>query len=92
MHGEMVVGGIVAFSLMKKVAAYGIARYYGFPKLYRKLARANQKLAPTAEQATSINGRVRTVFRWPNRAAARISGAMRAVRARMEGQPDAKKL
>lgn len=70
MHGETVVGGLIAFSLLKKATVYAIARYYGFPKLYRKLVRANMKLASSPEQAAQINAAVKTTFRWPNRLAA----------------------
>lgn len=72
MHGEAVIGGLVAFSLLKKVTAYGVARYYGFPKLYRKIAKATLRIAPTRQDAARSNEMVKTVFRVPNRVFAAV--------------------
>lgn len=87
MHGEMVVGGLVAFSLMKKVAAYGIARYYGFPKLYRKIIHANRRILASPDQAKAMNERVKTIFRLPNQAGDGLRNLLRATRDRLEGRP-----
>lgn len=46
LHGEHLVAGYVALSVFKKVAVYGAARWYGFPKIYRKLMRMNRAANP----------------------------------------------
>lgn len=80
MHGEHVLGGLVALSLFKKATAYGLARYYGFPRLYRKLIRLNRRLMiePVGGSAEKkFNENVKTMFRWPNRAAQGMKGMWR---------------
>lgn len=71
MHGEHIVGGLVLFSLTKKVLAYGIARYYGFPRIYRKLVRINMAMnSSSPTQVKKMNKTVKNIFRFPNRIAA----------------------
>ena len=68
MYGEKVLGGIVAFSLLKKVTAYGLARYYGFPRIYRKIIRMNRRVGITGADERRMNDSIKGVFRFPNKA------------------------
>lgn len=92
MGGGTIIGGLIAFSLFKKVAAYGVARYYGFPKIYRKLARLNRLTASSSEHAKVINSNIKTVFRLPNRVAARVSAFIRGAPRNVESQANPKNL
>ncbi|PXF40176.1 hypothetical protein BWQ96_10114 [Gracilariopsis chorda] len=75
MHAESVVTGIVAFSLFKKVTAYGLARYYGFPRIYRRLIMVNRALNSNPAQQVRMNEIVKQMFRLPNKAAGAVSRA-----------------
>lgn len=79
MHGETVIGGLIAFSVTKKLAVYGLARYYGFARLYRRFARASRASAPTRERAAQLNVMVREAIRLPNRMVSRVRAAQRRV-------------
>ncbi|CAN8072941.1 unnamed protein product [Agarophyton chilense] len=75
MHTESVVTGLVAFSLFKKVTAYGLARYYGFPRIYRKLMLVNRALNRNPQQQIKMNELVKRMLRMPNKAAGVVSKA-----------------
>lgn len=75
--GDQVVAGLVAFSLLKKATAYGIARYYGFPRIYRKILRFNLRLSPTPVQHNQVKEATKSLFRWPNRVADNVRGYVR---------------
>ena len=86
-QGEHVVGGLVAFSLLKKGTAYGLARYYGFPKLYRKIIRMNRRVVDNPAHRNQLSNSVKSVMRFPNRIAASVSWIRRLV---PFGQPSTK--
>lgn len=67
--GSQVFAGLVAFSLFKKVAVYGIARYYGFPRIYRKVVRLHQCLRPAEAEHKAFREATKSIFRLPNRLA-----------------------
>lgn len=92
MGGGTIIGGLVAFSLFKKVAAYGIARYYGFPKIYRKMVRFNRRTAVSLDQAKSLNESIKALFRLPNRVGARVSAYLRRTSVATDNRPSAKNL
>lgn len=64
--GGEVVAGFVALSLLKKATVYGVARYYGFPRLYRKLVRFNLRLKPDPAQHARLKETTKRVMRLPN--------------------------
>lgn len=92
MGGGTIVGGLVAFSLFKKVAAYGIARYYGFPRIYRNMIRFNRRTAVSLEQANNLNESIKALFRLPNRIGARISVYVRQAPVAASNRPSPKNL
>lgn len=67
MHGEQMLGGLIALSLMKKATVYGVARYYGFPRLYRRIARLNRTMNMSPHRAREVNNMIKNTFRFPNR-------------------------
>lgn len=48
-HGESIAAALVAFSLAKKVTVYGVARFYGFSRIYRKLVKMNRRIGAPPE-------------------------------------------
>lgn len=82
--GSQVVAGLVAFSLCKKVAVYGLARYYGFPRIYRKFLRLHQSLRPTQAEQETVRRTTKSIFRLPNR----LSDSFRAFKQRNVQQSD----
>lgn len=91
MGGTSVVAGLVAFSLFKKVAVYGAARYYGFPRLYRKAVRLNRRASPSPEMAERLNATIKYAFRLPNVVYSRLakpkSSTRQQPRAKSSGSP-----
>ncbi len=47
---ENVLGAVVAISIAKKVTVYGVARIYGFPRLYRKSIKFYRRMGAPPEQ------------------------------------------
>lgn len=78
MHAESVFTGIVAFSLLKKATAYGLARYYGFPRIYRKLLLMNRAVYPDVAHNLRTSQFIKGAFRFPNKAAAVFSRTRRS--------------
>lgn len=65
--GEQVLAGLVALSLLKKATVYGIARYYGFPRLYRRFLHLHMKFDPSPAQHAGFREITKRVMRLPNR-------------------------
>lgn len=57
-----VVGVLVAFSLAKKVAFYGVARLYGFPRIYRKAVKLQRNLGAPEEAQRSFRMTLQVYF------------------------------
>jgi ABC-type uncharacterized transport system YnjBCD permease subunit len=53
-----VFGTLVALSLAKKITVYTIARVYGFPKLYRRLARLTNATVSSPERRVAIRSSI----------------------------------
>lgn len=47
MHAENVVVALVALSVAKKVTVYGLARLYGFPRIYRRMIKLQRRVGAT---------------------------------------------
>jgi hypothetical protein len=56
--GEKVVGTLVALSLAKKITVYAVARVYGFPKIYRRLARLTNATVSSPERRVAIRSSI----------------------------------
>lgn len=65
--GEQVIAGLVALSLAKKAAVYLTARYYGFPRLYRRFLNMHKKLDPDPIRQAAFKVTTKRVMRFPNR-------------------------
>lgn len=72
--GEQVLGVMVAASLAKQATVYGIARLYGFPRLYRTLARLSNARFVTPTQRVALRRSIRESFRLPNAVAQKLRG------------------
>ena len=60
-----VIGGIILFSLAKKIAVIALARIYGFPRIYRKALRLSKNIENERFQQGLRVGLKRTL-RLPN--------------------------
>lgn len=51
-HGENVLAALVALSVAKKVTVYGVARIYGFPRIYRRMIKMQRSVgaSPAAQK------------------------------------------
>lgn len=52
--GEKIVGTIVALSIAKKLTVYAAGRLYGFPRIYRRLARMTKAAVRSDAQSKNI--------------------------------------
>jgi hypothetical protein len=57
--GEKVLGTLVALSIAKKVTVYTVARVYGFPKLYRRLARLTNTTVSSPGRRDTIRSSIK---------------------------------
>lgn len=66
-----IAGAIIA----KKVAVLGIARMYGFPRVYRRMLELEKYVYPNADQAfkRSINEPIKQAIRYPDQALNNLS-------------------
>ncbi|XP_031557477.1 uncharacterized protein LOC116294085 [Actinia tenebrosa] len=58
---------IIAISLGKKATVYAVGRYYGFPRLYRRLVEFNRRVCADRQVMRRRQEIVKNIFRFPNK-------------------------
>lgn len=59
---ENVLGAVVALSVAKKLTVYGVARIYGFPRLYRKSIKFYRRMGAPPQQQVQFRDMLKV--RW----------------------------
>ncbi|KXJ11092.1 uncharacterized protein LOC110244243 [Exaiptasia diaphana] len=58
---------IIAISLGKKATVYAVGRYYGFPRVYRRLCEFNRRVSADRQIMRRRQDIVKSIFRIPNK-------------------------